>query len=181
MPSNQAEGYLTPKIQRAIEYYLDTRDLAKAAVLAGIDPKDFTRVAERDEVKAEIDRRLEIEHAANAEVRAKARKLTRDFLDDQLITAVKAGSEKGDTKALELGYERLGLRRDDNFMTEAQSTPQERPREMYRVLRQQTVTTTEVQQIEGGAPASPALPAPPTLEGSRKPAEPLISMDIEEY
>lgn len=178
-PSFQADGKtLSPKIQRAIEHYFDCRDVAKAGILAGFEQGEFVDIWKRSEIKEEIERRERIEDEALAMVRAHARRLTADYLDEHLVTAVKVGAEKGDTKALELGYERLGMRRDDNFMTPAQSDTKERPRDFYKVLRH--TVTTEVRELEGAAPAAlPAPPSPPIIEGRKPTLE--ISMDIEDY
>lgn len=172
-PSYQAPGVFTAKIRRFIEHFLDTSDITKAAHLVGMDPGDARDIFSRPEVKAEIDRREDEQQGLLAALRAGARQLQVDFLDDQLVVAVKAGAAEGDVKAVTLGYERLGLRRDKNFMTAAQSTQQERP-QVYSVLEQ--TVTTKVTQV-GAPPQQPQLPkksaAPPvvTIEGG----------DIEDY
>jgi hypothetical protein len=41
------------------------------------------------------------------------------FLDAQLVTAIKRGAAKGDIRAIQMGYQRLGLMRDGEFLCEA--------------------------------------------------------------
>jgi len=38
------------------------------------------------------------------------------LLDAQLVTAIKRGAVKGDTRAIQMGYQRLGLMRDGEFL-----------------------------------------------------------------
>ena len=104
-----------------------------------------------DDLEKKID-------TAFAESVGKARALHAAFLDENLVVAVKAGAADGDTDALELGYDRIGLRRDKNFMTGQQSSTQTRP-QIYRVLEHTITRTEEVTQRE-----ITAEPAPRQLE-----------------
>lgn len=102
---------LPAKIQYAIEFYLDTRDIGKAALAANMDPAEFAKAMETDQVKAEIDRKLDFIDQAAAELRAKARILTADKLDATLVDVLNTKSKNlsPKVKALELGYKRHGL------------------------------------------------------------------------
>lgn len=149
------------KLNRAIEYFVDCRDPEKAALLADMDPVQFRRFMKHEDVKQKIDKKIDLIDKATAELVAKSRMLSALFLDQHLIMATKKGAARGDVRALELGYERIGLRRDNNFMTTDQSSTQTRPH-IYRVL-EQTITKTEQvtqRQIIAGVP-QPALEAPP--------------------
>jgi hypothetical protein len=53
----------------------------------------------------------------------KAKWLNTLFLDAQLVTAIKRGAAKGDTRAIQTGYQRLGLMRDGEFLCEATPKP----------------------------------------------------------
>jgi hypothetical protein len=44
------------------------------------------------------------------------------FLDDQLVTAIERGADKGDTRAIQMGYQRLGLMRNGEFLVGNAST-----------------------------------------------------------
>jgi len=46
----------------------------------------------------------------------KAKWLNTLFLDAQLVTAIKRGAAKGDIRAIQMGYQRLGLMRDGEFL-----------------------------------------------------------------
>lgn len=171
---HQQEGVLNAKVQRAIEHYVDCRDIDRAEELAGMEKGDFARAFKRSEVQEIINRKIEAVDQAVAIARANARTLTVDHLDEKLVEAIDAGIKKGDVKAIELGYERIGMRRDGNFMTQAQSSEQTRPM-VYRVL-EQTVTRTEQytqRQIESPVEEIPALPAPKSA--------PILDVEIEDY
>lgn len=56
----------------------------------------------------------------------KAKRLNTLFLDAQLVTAIERGAAEGDIRAIKMGYQRLGLMRDGEFLCEA--TPKSRGR-----------------------------------------------------
>jgi len=45
-----------------------------------------------------------------------AKSLNTLLLDAQLVTAIKRGAAKGDIRAIQMGYQRLGLMRDGEFL-----------------------------------------------------------------
>jgi hypothetical protein len=53
----------------------------------------------------------------------KAKWLNTLFLDDQLVTAIERSAAEGETRALQMGYQRLGLMRDGEFLGEATPKP----------------------------------------------------------
>lgn len=111
-PTYQADGKtLSPKILRAIEHFLDSRDLEKAGPLAGFKPGEIAEIWKRPEVEAEVNRRVDIEDQAYAEIRGRARKLSVDQLDTKLIEILDGKAESTVTarvRALEIGYKRFG-------------------------------------------------------------------------
>jgi hypothetical protein len=62
----------------------------------------------------------------------KAKWLQTLFLDAQLVTSIERGAAKGETRALQMGYQRLGLMRDGEFLGEA--TPKPAPDTMPLIL-----------------------------------------------
>jgi hypothetical protein len=156
--------FFPPRLRLAIEYYLDLwpRDRKRAAERANMDPIDFSMHLSSPGVIEYIRKQEATIDEAVAVARAQARALHAAFLDENLVTAVKISAAKGDTDALTLGYERIGLRRDKNFMSQQQASPQSRP-QIYRVL-EQTVTQTVTQREITAEHPSPELPAPQQLE-----------------
>ena len=138
-----------PKLKLAIERYLDTepRDPDKAAELAGMPREEFRKHLKSPGVIVYVQQREEWIDREAARFRARARVLGVHFLDSKLVIAATVGAKKGDTDAIELGYERLGMRRDKNFMTQQQANPQSRP-QVYRVLEQTVTRTEQVTQRE---------------------------------
>jgi hypothetical protein len=45
------------------------------------------------------------------------------LLDAQLVTAIKRGAAKGDIRAIQMGYQRLGLMRGGEFLGEVTPEP----------------------------------------------------------
>jgi len=44
-------------------------------------------------------------------------------LDEQLVTAIEQGAARGDVRAIEIGYQRLGLMRDGEFLGLCKGSP----------------------------------------------------------
>lgn len=155
---------------RFIAYYTDFEDLPKAATHAGLSLTAATKLYRDKAVRAEIDRRLDKLHGEQAKLIAKARQVTTLYLDDRLVEAVKHGAAKGDTKALELGYRRVGMFRDGEFLgvpRADQTTPKADAQQnmIYRATAvERTVTRTEqvTERAElGGEPPQATLPESP--------------------
>lgn len=155
-------------INRFVSYYVDLEDLAKAAIQTGLSFSAAQKLYRDKAVRAEIDRRLDKLHGEEAKLRAKARQITVIYLDDKLVEAVKHGAAKGDTKALELGYQRVGMYRDGEFLgvpRADQVTPKADAQPMIYRAMERTVTRTEqvTERAELGAePAQAALPESPS-------------------
>ncbi len=138
---------LPGKLRIALEHYY-TQDrshkdkaIETAATLSDMDPRELRAYLKQPAIREIVQTRLDEIELQKAKLIANAQVLSLHFLDTHLVKAVEVAAESGDSKPLELGYERLGVRRDKNFMTHEQSNPQTRP-QIYRVL-EQTVTRTE--------------------------------------
>lgn len=180
MPAKRhTEGPLSPQLQCAIEHYVDSRDPDRAAKLAGMEPKEFRRFMKHEDVAALIQKKLDLIDKATAQVVAQARLLNVYFLDQHLVKAAKKGAARGDVRAIELGYERIGMRRDDHFMTAQDSTGQARP-QIYRVL-EHTVTRTEEVKTTLLAGESPRPLASVTIDAPLLRLPRAIPEEIQEY
>ena len=152
------------KLKVALEhYYAQDRShkdkaIETAATLADMDPDELRRYLKQPAVQEVVQRRLDRIDFCKAAYIAKSQVLGIEFVDANLAIAVKVAAKDGDSKPMELAYERLGIRRDKNFMTHEQSNPQSRP-QIYRVL-EQTITKTEQvtqRQITSQSPSSAGM------------------------
>lgn len=162
------------KEQRFIQKYVDCRDLAKAAQYAGFDGTDGAKLYSKRKIRVHIDRAIELYDHERAKLAAKASVLHVDFIDAELVKAVKTSATNGTTKirAIELAYERVGLRRDSNFIIPG-SAENSAPNMYQALIQRQTVKTEvtverSVTQLSGSTPA-PALPAAPDEPSTTKP------------
>lgn len=148
-----------PKLRLTLQHYLNTdpRDATKAATLAGMDPAEFRKHLKSPGVYQWLQKQEDLIERETAREIAKARMLNVQFLDQYLVTAVKVAAKLGDSKPIELGYDRVGIRRDKNFMTVEQANPQSRP-QTYRVLEQTVTRTEQVTQREITTTEPAALP-----------------------
>ncbi len=102
------------KLRLAIEYYLDTipRDKKIAAERANMDPEEFKKHFRSPGVYQYIQEHEEkIDNAACA-LRAKARVLCEDYLDEKTVEFLDAPGEKATApraKMIETGYKRFGM------------------------------------------------------------------------
>lgn len=158
--------------QRFIQYYLDSRDLARAAVKSGFDASDGVRLYRRKHIREAIDHAVALYDRERAKLTAKANLLHVDFLDAELVKACKvAATNPAKIRALELAYERVGLRRDGDFIIPASTTDNAAP-SMYQALidRQTQTVKTEVtveRQIVAVTGSTPALPPAEESKGGR--------------
>jgi len=111
MPRN-TDLPLCAKFQRFIQHYIDTKDIDKAGLLAGMDSDDARRCYRTKDVRAAIDKQVEIIDREYAIQRAKSRNLTAEKLDAHLVQSVEKENGIARVRAMELGYKRLGLIRD---------------------------------------------------------------------
>ena len=144
---------LPRKLKTALEYYCiqdrshRNKAIETAAELADMNPVELRKYLSQPAVQEIVQRRLDRIDFCKAAYAAKSQVLSLHFLDTNLVTAVKVAALDGDSKPLELAYERLGVRRDKNFMTTEQANPQSRP-QIYRVLEQTVTRTEQVTQRE---------------------------------
>ena len=141
------------RLKAALEYFYvqdqNHREKAinTAAKLAGMDPVELRRFMNQPAVYEVVQRRLDRIDFCKAAYIAKAQVLDLHFVDTHLAKAVRVAAADGDSKPMELAYDRLGVRRDKNFMTTEQASPQSRP-QIYRVLEQTVTRTEQVTQRE---------------------------------
>lgn len=171
---------LPGKVARFINYYCEDEDVPIAALRAGITTSKGMSLLRRRDVKKAVNDRLDVIHTEQAKLLAKHRnKVTIPLLDDALVTAIEKGSRRGDTAALMLGYQRVGMMREREFIgvthpsqALAGATGQ-RSSPIYRAERiTHTTTVTERAEVEGAAAPAPnaekpeeqlTLPAPTIL------------------
>jgi hypothetical protein len=179
---------LEPQLLRFVDAYCACRDVKRAALEAGFAAKDGAGLYRRAGVHAEITRRLgNIEAVVDKEI-AKKRVVNVEALDKnlmQLVTISKkdfkeapalAASKKG---AIELGYQRVGILLDGNFVPDASSGPQaEQAPRIYRPAEQTIIThsITETRQVvTSRAPTEVIqqrvrdITAPPTIDAEPDP------------
>lgn len=141
------------------EKYAHNPDLEKAAAAAGLDPRMGVELYQRRKVRAEIKRLSNLVTKEKAKVVARAIVkrdiITKNNLDKELRNITKVDLKEipqlGPTKlnAIELGYRRIGLLIDDNFVPDkpAEGGPStgETPR-IFRAVQQQILTHQVITQ-----------------------------------
>lgn len=167
---------VTGKEKRFIQVYTECEDLEE--VRKRLDLTKNAAKAFWKKHKVEIERRLDKVHDYQAKLLAKAAILQAPFLDEHLVVAVKKGAARGDIRALELGYQRLQLLRDGNFIGwkdpdkahENAGQPAQPP--IFRVERTVTRTeqVTESQQLSGHPPQNTIEATATTSASAPRPA-----------
>lgn len=150
---------LEPQLLRFVDAYVSCRDVKKAALESGFAAKDGMAIYRRKPVFEEISRRMEPIETAIAVQVVKKRTINVEMLDKELkqvITIPRKMLEATPSlatpkvNAIELGYKRVGLLLDDNFVPDASSGPakEEAPR-IYRPSEQTIIThqITETRQV----------------------------------
>lgn len=145
-------------VNRFISYYCQFEDLKRVAAYCGISNDKAKGLYQNPTVRAEIDKRLDKIHTEQAKLIARSKKVDAMFLDDKLVEAVEKGAARGDTKALELGYRRVGIFREGEFMGQPPDPNQPVDPALAPIFRAERITTNTVtERIEGTLPA-PAAP-----------------------
>jgi hypothetical protein len=154
------EAPLPERILRFCDHYVHSRDLKKAAIACGFEPEDGSKLFRFQRVKDEIKRRTALVEGEDAKLiateRAKVRKVNTPALDKALMEMVKIKPKDvlgaptlaaSKVKAVELGYRRLGLLVDDNFIPDVPTGPVQvqsprifRPTEQTILTHQETIT-----------------------------------------
>jgi hypothetical protein len=161
---------------RFVDAYISCRDIGKAAIEAGYPSKDGAWLYRRKAVHDEITRRSQPIEAELAKQIVKKRTIHVEMLDSnlkQVITIPRKILEATPSlatpkvNAIEMGYKRVGLLLDGNFVPDASSgpAPQEAPR-IYRPAEQIILThqITETRQVITQRPVqhtSPTIEAEP--------------------
>jgi hypothetical protein len=141
-------------VNRFISYYCQFEDLKKVAIYCGISDNKAQELYRNKTVREQIDKRLDKIHDEQAKLIAKSRKVDTMFLDDKLVEAVKKGAARGDVKALELGYRRVGIFREGEFMGAPQDPNTPMNPALAPIFRAERITTSTVtERIEGTVPA----------------------------
>jgi hypothetical protein len=150
---------LQPQVLRFIDAYCACRDVKRAAIEAGYGSKDGPGLYRRAAVHAEITRRLGNIEGEVDKIIAKKRVVNVEALDHELMQVVKIPREvlletpslaTPKVNAIEMGYKRIGLLIDDNFVPDASSGPQaEQAPRIYRPAEQTIIThqITETRQV----------------------------------
>jgi hypothetical protein len=175
---------LDPQLLKFVDAYLSYRDVSKAAVEAGYQSKAGAGIYRRKAVHDEIQRRMASIDGEVDKIIAKKRVVNVEALDKnlmQVVTISKATIKEvpqlaaSKVKAIELGYQRVGLLLDGNFVPDASSGPekQEAPR-IYRSAEQTIIThqITETHQtvVQRATTAPVQRPAtPPTIDAEDDP------------
>jgi hypothetical protein len=156
---------LEPQLLRFVDAYCACRDVKKAALEAGYAAKDGMSLYRRKPVFEEIRRRMEpIEKALAVQI-VKKRTINVEMLDanlKQIITIPRKTLEETPSlatpkvNAIEMGYKRIGLLLDDNFVPDAGSDAAKAnsaPR-IYRPAEQTIIThsITETRQVVTNRP-----------------------------
>jgi hypothetical protein len=150
---------LQPQVLRFIDAYCACRDVKRAAIEAGYGSKDGAGLYRRAAVHAEITRRLGNIEGEVDKIIAKKRVVNVEALDHELMQVVKIPRKvlletpslaTPKVNAIEMGYKRIGLLIDDNFVPDASSGPQaEQAPRIYRPAEQTIIThqITETRQV----------------------------------
>jgi hypothetical protein len=172
-------------LSKAHEKFVDVMvhdgDKVKASVAAGYNQSGWKRLLENKRILAEIERRKGLVEAEVAKLTAKKRVVNIEALDQALMAVVRVDVKKipqlgpSKVRAIELGYERVGILVDGTFIPDSPTTttasPDEAPRIFRateaRILTHTIETRQEVTRREVSAPPPP--PAAKTLEGERSP------------
>jgi hypothetical protein len=150
---------LTAKEYKFVDAYCSYRDVEKAAVEAGYASKAGVGLYRRKPIHELITERMGNITAEADKQLAKKRVVNVEMLDKSLMEVVRIPRKTlietptlatPKVKAIELGYQRVGLLIDGNFVPDASSGPsqQEAPR-IYRAQEQTIIThqITETHQV----------------------------------
>jgi hypothetical protein len=163
---------LPAKEQRFIHFFTQSRDLEKAAGLAGFKPSFGARLYKRPEIREEIDRRIGIVEVEQAKLIAKDIVLTMPVLDKNLMEIIELPAKEfalAKLRALQFGYVLQGKVRIGNTEAIVERAPGEGQNNFYRAFES---TTTTVREVTAGPPAAQAqtpVRKPKTIEAELPP------------
>lgn len=172
-----------------ITQYVNCQDAEKAAIAVGLPAEMGKKLYRRAAIRAEIDKRMAAINGTVAAIIAHKRVVTVELLDQNLGQIIKLTKKQilaapplaaAKVKALELGYRRVGLLIDGDFIPDNNSQTA-KPEEAPRIFRGdgRTILTHEItethkvtrqQEIPSEIPPPPK-PTPPVIEGGKDPWE----------
>lgn len=154
---------LAANVQRFIHFYVETRDLEKAAQLAGFRPSWGLRMYKQVPIREEIDRRIGVVELEQAKLKAADVILTERILDKELLEIIQLDPKafaREKLNALKFGYVLQNKVRIGNTEAIVERGPNPGAGNFYRAFE---TTTTTVREVTAGAPAE-TRPAPKTIE-----------------
>lgn len=162
---------LEPQLLKFVDAYLSYRDVSKAAVEAGFPSKAGSGLYRRKAIHEEIQRRMSSIDGEVDKIIAKKRMVNVESLDKNLMQIVTIPRKTlietpqlaaSKVKAIELGYQRVGLLLDGNFVPDASSGPekQETPR-IYRSAEQTIITHQITETHQTVVQRATSAPHPP--------------------
>jgi len=168
----------TPEEQKFVDAYCECRDVGKAAIEAGLPPRLGPALYRRPQVHDEITARLQNITNEHDKLIAQRRVVNVDMLDTHLKKVITIPRKQlfetpslatPVVNAIELGYRRVGLLIDDNFLPDASAGPaREEAARIYRPAEQTTIITHRVQETREVTVTKraeePAKPAPKTID-----------------
>lgn len=179
---------LSASEQRFVNFMSRSNDLDVAAEQAKISRKEADRLYKRVPVFNAIRRKQELVERESARLTAKATSVTLELIDNELLRTIK-GDAHGMVKlrAMELGYRRIGMIRENEFVLPNMGThqqpeggqedkPQSGP-SFYRAFESRTTTTVhEVRELH--APVAPVVKSPdaPARVAPRRSGGPAIGL-----
>lgn len=176
-----------------ITAYVNCLDLEKAAVESGLQPEMGKVLYKRPRVREEIDKRLAAINGTVNHTIAQRRILSVEELDTNLRQVIKLTKKqilsapplaRAKVDAIELGYKRVGLLIDGDFIPDGGSAAAAAPKgdEAPRIFRgdgrtiltheiseKKTITTT--QEVAPPPPQPVLKPVAPVVDGEKDPWE----------
>lgn len=159
---------LNAKRLKFIDKYVHQQDVKMAAKLSGYEPEYGFQLYSNPEIRAEIDRRLLIQHTEEAKLVVKEKILNRDLLDRELIKVVESDVSPTKLNAIEMGYKRIGMINNGEFIPDPDQAAQPKPGEAPRIFRvTQTsilahkIETTRTDTVSVTQQRAPFAPNPP--------------------
>lgn len=160
----KSELPIPAKESRFVHYYVETRDLEKAALLAGFKTATWgLRLYKQPRIREEIDRRIGVVELEQAKLKAADVILTERILDKELLEIIQLDPKafaREKLNALKFGYVLQNKVRIGNTEAIVERGPNPGAGNFYRAFE---TTTTTVREVTAGAPAE-TRPAPKTIE-----------------
>lgn len=164
------------QVQRFITFYVNHRDLKLAACQASLTPEMGERLYREEKVRTRIDKKILLIDVEEARLRARANQLTVDRLDCtvlELLTPKHPGLVR--KQAAELGYKRIGLIRDGEFVGISKAGSSVGGAKTYGQLTTTTLRRTTTEEVVHATETKEEVPIPiAILRGE-------IMQDVQDY